>query len=180
MSQVEVVSSKRVLRTAIFDIHRERAVGPGGFEMDREIIKHPGAAVMLARNDDDQLLLVRQFRLPVRRHLWELPAGRMDDGETPLQAAKRELQEETGYRARSWRKILDFYPTPGFCDERMVAFVAEDLTAGEASPEPYERIQTRWFWWPAAIEMVREGRIKDAKTLVTLLYAEQFGLPRGR
>ncbi len=175
MSHFRLVFSKRVRRTAIFDVVHERAVGPGGVELDRETVKHPGAVAVVARNDQGEVLLVRQFRLPVRRSLWELPAGKLDRGEKPRHAAKRELAEETGLRTRSLRKLLEFYPSPGFCDERMTGYLAEELTEGDAQPEPYELLQTKWFSWDQALEMVRRGTIRDAKTVATLLYMECFG-----
>ncbi len=174
MASVRILSSKRVLRCRIFDVMEERAAGDG-FRMDRRIVRHPGASVMLALDERGRVLLIRQYRLPVRQRLWELPAGTRDPGETPLQTARRELIEETGFRARRWKKLLRFYPSPGFCDEEMVIYVARGLTEGEASPEPYEKIEKRWFEWDEAVEMVRRGRIRDSKTVVALLYAERFG-----
>ncbi len=85
---------------------------PSGFEIKRSIVHHRGSAVMLAVDDRKRILLVRQYRLPAQRYLWELPAGRLDEGETPLQTAKRELIEETGYRAKQWKKLLTFYREP--------------------------------------------------------------------
>ena len=96
MPNFKLTSSKTVLTTPIFDVAHERAVGPGGVVIERRIVKHPGAAVMVARNERGEILLIRQFRLPIRRQLWELPAGTIDPAETPLRAAKRELAEETG------------------------------------------------------------------------------------
>jgi ADP-ribose pyrophosphatase len=175
MSRIRVLSSKRILRARIFDVMEERAAG-GGIRMERRIVRHPGASVMLARDAQGRVLLIRQYRLPIRKRLWELPAGTRDAGETPLQTARRELAEETGLRARRWRKLLQFYPSPGFCDEEMSVYLAEDLTEGEASPEPYEKITRRWFSWQEALEMIARGRIRDSKTIVTLLHVEQFGL----
>ncbi len=176
MPNFKLTSSKTVLKTPIFDVVHERAVGPGGVVIDRRIVKHPGAAVMVARNEQGEILLIRQFRLPIRRQLWELPAGTIDPGETPLRAAKRELTEETGYRARRWRKLLAFYPTPGFSNEKMTAFLAEGLTLGEAAPEPYELIEPKWVPASQAIAMVEEGKICDAKSIAVLLYLERFGV----
>lgn len=174
MPSVRILSSKRILRAHIFDVMDERAVGDG-FRMDRRIVKHPGASAMIALDPKGRVLLIRQYRLPTRKRLWELPAGTRDPGETPLQTARRELVEETGVRARRWRKLVEFYPSPGFCSERMSVFVAKDLTEGEASPEPYEKIEKRWFEWKEALAMIARGRIQDSKTIVSLLYLEQFG-----
>ena len=96
MSQWQIVSSKHVMRTPIFDVMEDRAVGPGGLKLQRRIVRHPGAVAVLARNGRGEVLLVRQFRLAVRQRLWELPAGKLEPGERPLRAAKRELAEETG------------------------------------------------------------------------------------
>jgi ADP-ribose pyrophosphatase len=175
MAKFDVVSSKRVLQTKIFDVWRERASGPHGAKFDREIVKHPGAAVMLARDSEGRVLLIRQFRLPLRKQLWELPAGRIDSGENPLQAARRELKEETGYSAKRWKKIFSFYPSPGFCDEKMTAFLAQDLSEGDSDPEPYELIEKRFYDWDETVKMIASGRIKDSKTIATLLFVDRFG-----
>jgi ADP-ribose pyrophosphatase len=129
---------------------------------------------MLVRDERGRVLLIRQYRLPIRNHLWELPAGTRNRGESPLQTARRELAEETGMRARRWRKLLRFYPSPGFCSEEMTVYVAGDVTEGEASPEPYEKIEKRWFTWDEALTMIERGLIRDSKTIVALLYAERF------
>ncbi len=175
MSTFRLVSSRPVFQTPIFDITHDRAVGPGRAVLDRKVIRHPGAAVILPIDDAMRVLLIRQYRLPPRRRLWELPAGKLDSGETPLRAAKRELLEETGYRAKSWRKLTSFWTAPGFCDERISAFAARDLKPGPPSPEPYELIEPRWVTISDALEMIAAGRIQDAKTMLTLLYAARFG-----
>src|SRR5947209_18629614 len=103
---MRVISSEEKFRTPIFWVTQDRAVDPDGFEIDRAIVQHAGSAVILAVDEKKRILLVKQFRLPARASLWELPAGRVDQGETPLRAAKRELGEETGYRARTWKKLV--------------------------------------------------------------------------
>ena len=141
----------------------------------REVVHHGGSAVILPRFADGRILLIRQYRLAAGKPLWELPAGSIDKGETALQAAKRELAEETGYRSRSWRKLLEFYPSPGFVDEKMTVFLAETIRAGQANMEPDERIIARAFKMKEAIRMVRGGKIVDAKTLIGLLYFKRWG-----
>jgi ADP-ribose pyrophosphatase len=98
--------------------------------------------------------------------LWELPAGRLDPGETPLQAAKRELKEETGCSARKWTKLTSFWASPGYVQERMTIYRAEELTQGDATPMDDERIETRWFTRKEVDAMIRSGKIQDAKTMV--------------
>src|SRR5215813_5322880 len=123
---MKTISSKELIRTPILWVTMDRAIDPDGFEIKRVIVQHRGSAVMMAVDDRKRILLVRQYRLPARQYLWELPAGRLDEGEKPLQAAKRELVEETGYRARSWKKLVSFYPSPGYVSEKMFLFVATD------------------------------------------------------
>ena len=163
---MKVVSSKERYRCDLFWVSEEHALEPGGFEIKRSIVHHRGSAVMLAVDDRKRILLVRQYRLPARRFLWELPAGRLDEGETPLQTAKRELIEETGYRAKQWKKLVSFYPSPGYVSEKMTIFVATGLTEGQATPMDDERIQTRWFTAREIEDAIRTGKIIDAKTMI--------------
>ncbi len=131
---MKLLSSTEITKTPIFRVTFDRALDPDGFEIKRAIVQHGGSAVMMPVDERGRILLVRQYRLPARQYLWELPAGRVDEGETPLKAAKRELTEETGYRAKSWMKIADFFPSPGFLAEKMTIFLATGLTAGESRP----------------------------------------------
>ena len=172
---MKVKSSKELLRTPIFWVTEDEAVEPGGFHIKRAIIQHEGSAVMMAVDEKKRVLLVRQFRLPARQYLWELPAGRMDPGETPLKAARRELQEETGVRARKWVKLISYYPSPGFLAEKMNLFVATGLTQGEARPMDDERIQTRWFTSREIEDGIRSGKIQDGKTIAGFLAWRKFG-----
>ncbi len=100
---------------------------------------------MMAVDEKNRVLLVKQFRLPAGQDLWELPAGRLDPGESPLQAAKRELREETGFQAKKWVKLASFWPSPGYVAEKMTIFLARDLTEGRQEPMDDERIKIRWF-----------------------------------
>lgn len=163
---MKLISSTEIAQTPIFHITLDRAVDPDGFEIKRAIVQHGGSAVLMPVDDRGRILLVRQYRLPARQYLWELPAGRLDPGETALKAAKRELGEETGLRAKTWKKIAEFYPSPGFLAERMTIFLATGLTAGEAKPMEDERIETRWFTPRELKDCIRSGKIKDAKTMI--------------
>lgn len=171
---MKLVSSTEKYRCDIFWVTEDRAVDPDGFEIHRAIVQHRGSAVMMPVDKRGRILLVRQYRLPARKSLWELPAGRVDEGEKVLAAARRELVEETGYRARRWRKLLSFFVSPGYVAEKMTIFVATDLVKGEASPMEDERIECRWFTPRELNEMVRIGRITDAKTIVGFLAWQRY------
>jgi ADP-ribose pyrophosphatase len=163
---MKIISSHEVLKNRLFTVVEEHAVDPEGFEIKRSIIRHPGSAVMMAVDEKNCVLLVRQFRLPAEKMLWELPAGRIDPGETPLKAAKRELKEETGYRARKWAKLASYWPSPGYVAEKMNLFLATGLTAGEQQPMDDERIECRWFTQRELADLIRKGSLQDGKTLI--------------
>ena len=171
---MKITSSKEIYKNSLFRVTEDRAVDPKtGFRIKRAVVRHMGSAVMMAVDERRRVLLVRQYRLPADGYLWELPAGRLDPGEKPLQAAKRELAEETGYRARTWKKLISFYASPGYVQERMTIFVATDLTEGQATPMEDERIETRWFSPREIIEMIRTGKLLDAKTMLGFLLWQQ-------
>jgi ADP-ribose pyrophosphatase len=163
---MKIISSQEVLKNRLFTIAEEHAVDPDGFEIKRYIVRHPGSAVMMAVDEKDRVLLVRQFRLPAGKSLWELPAGRLDPGEKPLATAKRELREETGYQARTWKKLASYWPSPGYVGEKMNLFLATGLTEGEQQPMDDERIECRWFTKRELRDLVLGGKIEDGKTLI--------------
>ena len=166
---MKTISSEELIRTPIFQVTMDHALDPDGFEIKRAIIQHPGSAVVMPVDDRKRVLLVRQYRLPARQYLWELCAGRMDPGETPLQAAKRELGEETGYKARKWQKLADFYPSPGFLAEKMTIYLATNLTGGKQTPMEDERIETKWFTSREIDGLIGTGKVIDAKTQIGYL-----------
>jgi ADP-ribose pyrophosphatase len=166
---MKIISSREVYKCSLFRVTEEEATDPGGFHIKRSIVRHMGSAVMMAVDEKKRILLVRQFRLPAAKNLWELPAGRFDEGEKPLQAARRELQEETGYKAKIWKKLAVFWPSPGYVGEKMTIFLATDLTEGEAQPMEDERIECRWFKRKELDKMIREGEIEDGKTMIGFL-----------
>ena len=163
---MKIISSKEILKNKLFRVTDEVAKDPDGFEIHRSIVRHPGSAVMLAVDDEDRILLVKQFRLPAQQELWELPAGRLDPGESAQEAAKRELREETGYSAEHWTELAAFWASPGYVDEKMTIFLAKGLTAGEKEPMEDERIEIAWYGKDEMTQMIRRGEILDAKTLV--------------
>ena len=144
----------------------EVAHDSSGFEIHRAIVRHPGSAVMLAVDEKERLLLVKQFRLPAEKDLWEIPAGRIDPGETPLQTAKRELREETGYQAKKWVKLVSYWASPGYVAEKMNVFLALDLKEGAQEPMEDERIEVEWFSRKKINKWIQAGKIEDGKTLI--------------
>jgi ADP-ribose pyrophosphatase len=170
MNTMKITSSREVYNCGLFRVTEDEAVDPkSGFTIKRSVVRHAGSAVMLAEDAKRRILLVRQYRLPAGTLLWELPAGRLDPGETPLVAAKRELKEETGYRAKKWTRLASFWVSPGYVEERMTIYMAQELVAGEATPMDDERIETRWFTRRETAEMIRTGKIDDAKTMIGFL-----------
>ncbi len=137
---------------------------------------HTGSVVILALEEthsEPRVLLVRQYRHAAQQFLWELCAGRMDEGESELTAAKRELLEETGYTAARWKRILKFYVSPGFVAETMAIYLARGLRPGTAQPEEDEVIELKFFPLSAAVRMVTTGRIHDAKTIAGVLWLDR-------
>lgn len=173
-----VLKSKVVFRGPVFTVMSDFVKEPTGVRARRDVVRHPGSVVVLAVDESGRaprILLERQFRYCAGRFLWELPAGTRDPGETELFGAKRELLEETGYTARSWKRIFKFFVSPGFVDETMAVFLARGLTKGQARPEEDERIECRWFSLPAALRMVSRATICDAKTIASVLWLQASG-----
>jgi ADP-ribose pyrophosphatase len=154
----------------------DHALDPDGFEIKRAIIQHQGSAVVMPVDDKKRVLLVRQYRLPARRFLWELCAGRIDPGETALQAARRELREETGFRASKFKRLAEFYPSPGFLAEKMTIYLATGLTEGKQAPMEDERIQTRWYTAREIDGLIHAGKILDAKTQIGFLKWKRYNM----
>jgi ADP-ribose pyrophosphatase len=172
--KAKILKSVVIYQGPIFGVRRDEVLEPGGLRTTREVITHPGSVVVLPVLPDGRVVLIRQYRHATRQFLWELVAGRMDPGETPKQAAARELLEETGYRAKRLKIFLDMFPTPGFLEERMYVFLAEGLTEGEAQPEEDEKIVSRAFSVRQLKQMLLMGNLRDAKSIAGILYYLTF------
>lgn len=166
---MKLISSEKITENGIFSVTFDHVMDPDGFEIKRNIVHHKGSAVVMPVDAKKRVLLVKQYRVPARSFLWELPAGKIDEGETALQAAKRELKEETGCRAKKWAKLADFWPSPGFLGEKMTIYLATELTEGEATPMDDERIEKRWFTAKEIDQQILKGKILDAKTQIGFL-----------
>ncbi|HTZ46627.1 MAG TPA: NUDIX hydrolase [Verrucomicrobiae bacterium] len=172
--KVKVVKSKMVFRGKVFGVRRDEVVEPGGLRATREVIAHPGSVVVLPVFEDGRILLIRQYRYATRQYLWELVAGRIDEGELVKEAAARELKEETGYTAKRLTEFLDVFPTPGFLEERMHILLAEGLKAGESEPEADEKIISHAYRVNELKRMMKEGKLRDGKSIAGILYYLTF------
>ncbi len=177
--QATVLSSKVVYQCSLFRVTRDRLVEPGGRQNEREVIRHNGSVVILALDNaknkqDPWIVMERQYRHAAGHFLWELPAGKIDEGEEPLVAAQRELIEETGYRAKKWRWLVEYFASPGFLGEAMKVFVAEGLEAGDAEPEDDEEIELRLVKMSEVLRMIEKGAIMDGKTMTSVLLYDRM------
>jgi ADP-ribose pyrophosphatase len=178
---VRVVSTKKVYSGPVFSVYSDQ-VQEGDYRGRRDVIRHPGSVVVLALEESDgsspKVLLERQYRHAAKKRLWELPAGRIDSGESKLAAAKRELLEETGFTATRWQHAFQFYASPGFLDETMDVYMARGLASGQAQPEDDEQIAVRFFPLSQVISMVMNGSICDAKTISGVLWYERWAMSK--
>src|ERR1700730_4143818 len=172
--KARILGSKMIYQGPVFGIRRDELLEPGGVRTTREMITHSGSVVVLPVLPDGRMVLIRQYRHAARAFLWELVAGRMDEGESPRKAAARELIEETGYRARRFRLLLDFFPSPGFLEEKMFILLAEGLSEGIAQPEEDEKIESRAYDRKELEQMIQRRIIRDGKTIAGLLYSFRF------
>jgi 8-oxo-dGDP phosphatase len=175
--EYRVLDRETVFEGPIISLFRERVSMPGGGDSVRDVVRHPGAVAVVALDEQDRVVLVRQYRHPVARHLWELPAGLRDaDGEPPVQTARRELAEEALLAAGRWSLLATTYSSPGFSDEQVLVYLAEDLTAADR-PEGFvvehEELDMTVERMPLAdaVQQVADGRIRNGISIVGLLAA---------
>lgn len=176
-----LITSERLYTGRIVNLDRDTVRFPDGSTGQFEMLRHPGASAVVPflddpRGADPRVLLIRQFRHAADGVIWEVPAGRLDPGESPEDCARRELEEETGHRARALERLTTIYTTPGFTDERIHLFLASGLEPGTQHREADEFMELRPVRWSAVLELVRSGEIADAKTLTALLFVQCFRL----
>jgi ADP-ribose pyrophosphatase len=168
-----VLRHERVYSGKVLDLDVDEVEEPGGVRGLREVVRQIGSVATLPVHDDGRVTLVRQYRYAVRESVWELPAGRLDPGEPPEEGARRELEEEVGFHARSLEPLLVFWTTPGFCDEVMHLYRATGFESVPPRPDEDERIEIATFTLEEAREMISRGEIREGKTLVALLLEAQ-------
>ena len=177
--KTRVVSSKVVFKGRVFSVYRDEVVEPGGHKNVREVIRHNGSVVILAIDEsknpaDPEVILERQYRHAAGQSLLELPAGRVEPGESTLAAAKREMIEETGYRAKKWTLLTKYFASPGFLGEWMQIYLAREISAGEAQPEEDEKIDIVRMPLSEALALVAANKIHDGKTLIGLMLYDRL------
>ena len=171
-----VIAEETLLQTTRFQVDRVRQTFSDGSVVTREVIRHPGAVVILPMLPDGRICLIRNFRVAVGKWMLELPAGTLEAGEPPETTAHRELMEETGYRAGKMTPLCSYFMSPGILRERMHAFVAEDLVAGSSAREAGELIDNQLLTLEQVDQLLRSQQIEDAKTIATLLYFHRYAL----
>ncbi len=165
---------RQVLKLGVVDLGVEHASLPNGVEIDLAVIRHPGAAAIVALDESGQIAMLHQYRHAIGGYLWEIPAGCRNAGESPLQCANRELAEEAGLSARQWDHLGTIVTIPSFCDERIDLYLARDLDAAPGTPDIDEVIRVQKMSFDDAMKMIRSGEIIDAKTIAGLYRAHDL------
>lgn len=168
------LSSKTVYRGRLLHVLEDEVRLPDGNRSRREYVRHPGAVALVPFLDRDTILLVRQYRYALARHFYEIPAGKIDAGEAPLETAQRELKEECAYRAGEWRRLTTLHPCIGYSDEAIELYIARQLVRTGNEPDPGEFIESVPVALSEALRWIRDGRITDVKTVTGLLWADKF------
>lgn len=168
------LSTKQVYRGRLLDVREDRVALPNGKEATREYIVHPGAVVVVPLLDNGDVLMVRQFRYPLRREFFELPAGKIDPGEDALLCGQRELLEETGFVADTWRMLATIHPCIGYSDERILIYLAQGLSEQGHRRDEDEFLDNVRMPLARAMDWLREGRLSDGKTMIGLFWAEKI------
>ncbi|MEW6182011.1 MAG: NUDIX hydrolase [Bacillota bacterium] len=179
MLHEETLSSERVYSGKIINVRVDTVLLPDGRTGTREVVEYAGAVAVVALTDDKEVVMVRQYRHPVGKVLVEIPAGKIEETEDPETSARRELIEEAGIRARSWRCLGRFYSTPGFTSEMMHLYLVRDLSFHQQETDEDEFVEVVRIPFPKALEMVYKGEICDAKSICGLLWSSKVLEQRG-
>ena len=169
-TRIQLLRRKKMYKGYCFEVVDDQVIWPNGKKVKRSLIIHPGISVMVPVLDTNQLILIKQYRYGSKNLLWELPAGTINPGETPLQCAKREIEEEIGYKAKRLEKMISCYSSPHFSTEIVHCFVATDLIKTKINLDDDEIIEAKVFPVKKVKDMINGGKIQDAKTLVALFY----------
>lgn len=170
----QLLASEKIFKGLIFEVDRDRLREADGREIVREIVRHNGGAGALPVFDDGCVALVRQYRHPARAELLEIPAGKLEAGEAPKECAARELEQEIGWRAGRLEKLCEFYPTPGFCAEKLHVYLATELQPATQQLDEDELIEIVYLPLPEAVQMAVSGELVDSKTIIALLLADKL------
>jgi len=167
----QLLESEKIFKGAVFDVERDSLREENGIEIVREVVRHPGGAGALPLFDDGRVALVKQYRHPARRELLEIPAGKIEAGETPETCAAREVEQEIGFRVGRIEMLAEFYSTPGFCEEKLHVYLATDLTPSSQALDHDELVEVVHLPFAEAAQMAERGGIEDSKTIIALLLA---------
>ncbi len=166
----KTIKTEEIYRGRVVNLRKDDVTLPNGRTSTREIVEHPGAVVILAESNPGKIMMVKQFRKPVEEILWELPAGTVEPSERMINCARRELEEETGYQAKTWERVYQFYSAPGFCNESLVLYFAQNLTKTNQNTDHDEFIQVIEIDKEKARSLLEKKQIRDAKTLIGILW----------
>ena len=167
----KTLDSEYILNCSIIDVRSDNVEVSTGDKSVRIVVEHPGGVVIVAQKTPDTILMVKQYRYPIKQTVLELPAGKLERGENPFPAAKRELEEETGYRAKNWKELGYINTTPGFCDEKLYLYLASDLEFVGEHPDEDEVIEAHEYKIDEIFDKIKNGEINDSKTICALVRA---------
>lgn len=169
----QLLDSQKIFTGAVFEVARDRLREDSGQEIIRDVVQHPGGAGGVPIFTDGRIALVRQYRHPARRELLEIPAGKIDAGESPAICAAREIEEELGVRVGRIEKLAEFYSTPGFCEEKLFVYLATELEPAQQKLDHDETVEIVYLSLAEAWQLVEQGEIEDAKTIIALMLTRQ-------
>ncbi len=170
------INSSEKFEGKILRLYVDEVKLPNGHTSFREVVRHPGASAVIVKSNENKIILERQYRYPINEILWEIPAGKLDAGEDPLDCAKRELMEETGITAKRWEKLGHIYTTPGFSDEKIYLYFADEISNGKTHLDEDEFVEVKYFTIREVELMIMNNEIVDSKTIAAFFRAKNRGL----